>query len=222
MGEIVEFPSNGSACRGYLATPDGEGPGIVVIQEWWGLVDHITDVCDRFASQGFVALAPDLYHGETADEPDEAQKLAMSLELDRAARDMSGAESFLRGHDRVSPKKVGTVGYCMGGALTLVLASIAPIDACAPYYGLPNLRPEGEPDYAKITCPVQGHYATRDGMFPPDTAREVFEKIAGPAEVHEYDADHGFFNDTNPGVHDPDAASQAWTRTLAFFREHLS
>lgn len=222
MGEIVEFPSNGSTCQGYLATPDGEGPGIVVVQEWWGLVDHITDVCERFAREGFVALAPDLYHGETADEPDEAQKLMMTLELDRAARDMSGAESFLRGHDAVSPKKVGTVGYCMGGALTLVLASIAPIDACAPYYGLPNLRPEGEPDYSEITCPVQGHFATRDGMFPPDAAREIFEKISGQTELHEYEADHGFFNDTNPGVHDPDASRQAWDRTLSFFREHLS
>lgn len=217
MGSRITFPSNGSACEGYLAG-DG-GPGIVVIQEWWGLVPHIEDVCERFAREGFVALAPDLYHGETTTEPDEAMKLAMGLEIDGAARDMSGAVGYLR--DVAGCRSVGCVGYCMGGALSLVLGTIAPVDAVVPYYGLPT---QGDPDWTKLTAAVQGHYAERDGFFPPSAAKEQFDKLAAmgrQTELHVYEADHGFFNDDNPGVHDPEAAKLAWERTLAFFRAHL-
>src|SRR5437588_12554214 len=114
MGEIVEFPGNGTAGRGYLATPnEGEGQGVVVIQEWWGLVPHIKDVCDRFAAEGFTALAPDLYHGTTVgnSEPDEAGKLLMALNLEQAAKDMAGAVDFLEASDRVRGEGVGVVGF---------------------------------------------------------------------------------------------------------------
>ncbi|MDZ7732093.1 MAG: dienelactone hydrolase family protein [Acidimicrobiia bacterium] len=127
MGEMVEFPSNGSTATGYLAVPDrGSGPGVLVIQEFWGLVDHIKDVCERFAAEGFVALAPDLYHGETTDEPDEAGKLMMALNLDRAIRDLGGAADFLAGHDAVTSSKLGVTGFCMGGGLALALAAERP------------------------------------------------------------------------------------------------
>src|SRR5215217_3787946 len=124
MGESVELPSNGHTAQGYLAVPEsGSGPGVVVIQEWWGLVPHITDVCDRFAAEGFVALAPDLYHGETTTEPDEAGKLMMAMNLDQAGREMGGAVTYLQGHDATSGGPVGVTGFCIGGGLAMVLAT---------------------------------------------------------------------------------------------------
>src|SRR5437868_15034201 len=124
MGENVEFPSNGTTGHGYLAVPaSGSGPGVIVIQEWWGLVDHIKDVCDRFAAEGFVALAPDLYHGETTTEPDEAGKLMMAMNLGQAGRDMGGAVTYLQGHDATAGGPVGVTGFCMGGGLAMVLAT---------------------------------------------------------------------------------------------------
>src|SRR3954467_5943814 len=139
MGELVDFPSNGHGASGCRHVPEGgSGPGLVVIQEWWGLVPHITDLCDRFAAEGFVALAPDLYHGETTTEPDEAGKLMMAMNLDQAGRDMGGAVAFLQGHDSVSGDKVGVTGFCMGGGLAMVLACQQPeaIAACVPWYGI--------------------------------------------------------------------------------------
>src|SRR5262245_27230462 len=159
MGEIVEFPSNGSSAQGYLAVPDsGSGPGVIVIQEWWGLVPHIKDVCDRYAAEGFVALAPDLFHGKSTTEPDEAGKLMMALNIDAAVRDMGGAIDFLKGHDAVTSAGVGVVGYCMGGGLAMVLAARRPDDvvACAPYYGIIPW-PNAEPDWSVLQAPVRGH-----------------------------------------------------------------
>src|SRR5256885_12419469 len=116
MGEIVRYPSNGASSEGYLARPDeGTGPGVVVIQEWWGLVPHIRAVADRFAEAGFVALAPDLYHGVQTTEPDEAGKLIMGLAMDQAARDIAGAAEFLAARDDVRGG-IGTVGFCAGGS----------------------------------------------------------------------------------------------------------
>ncbi|MHB8672038.1 MAG: dienelactone hydrolase family protein, partial [Acidimicrobiales bacterium] len=157
MGEMVEFASNGGAGAGYLATPgSGAGPGVVVIQEWWGLVPHIKDVCDRFAGEGFSALAPDLYHGKSVPntEPDEAGKLMMSLNIDQAARDMGGAIDFLSGHDSVRGHGVGVVGYCMGGALALLLATRRPSDvrAVVPYYGVISW-PAQQPDWSALEAP---------------------------------------------------------------------
>ncbi len=222
-GEMVEFPSNGRQTPGYLAVPSsGRGPGVVVIQEWWGLVGHIKDVADRFANEGFVALAPDLFHGKTASEPDEAGKLMMSMEMDKAARDLSGAVDYLRGHDAVEPKKVGSVGFCLGGGLSLFLATIKPIDACVIYYGV---LPGAQPDLSKLRAPVLGHYAEQDDFAPPDKARELEAQIRAtgqPVEFHIYEGTtHAFFNDDRPDVYAETHAKRSWERTLAFFREHL-
>ena len=222
-GEMVEFPSNGRQTPGYLAVPSsGRGPGVVVIQEWWGLVGHIKDVADRFASEGFVALAPDLFHGKTASEPDEAGKLMMSMEMDKAAKDLSGAVDYLRGHDAVEPKKVGSVGFCLGGGLSLFLATIKPIDACVIYYGV---LPGAQPDLSKLQAPVLGHYADQDDFAPPDKARELEAQIRAtgqPVEFHIYEGTtHAFFNDDRPDVYAETHAKRSWERTLAFFREHL-
>jgi carboxymethylenebutenolidase len=122
-GKMVEFPSNGTKTTGYLATPAaGKGPGVIVIQEWWGLVGHIKKVCDRFAAEGFTALAPDLYHGKTASEPDEAGKLFMALNIAQAENDLNAAITDLKPHS--STAKLGVVGFCMGGQLALFAATI--------------------------------------------------------------------------------------------------
>ncbi|HVL33570.1 MAG TPA: dienelactone hydrolase family protein, partial [Actinomycetota bacterium] len=152
---MVEFAGNGSQIHGYLATPEGSGPGIVVIQEWWGLVEHIADVCDRFAAEGFVALAPDLYAGKTTAEPDEAGKLLMAMELDEAGKAMGGAVDYLRGHDRVQPKKIGSVGFCMGGNLALLVATLRPLDASVAFYPFPF----APVDVAKLSGPALAHIA---------------------------------------------------------------
>src|SRR5215469_5694376 len=120
-GKMVQFPSNGGTTSGYLATPQsGKGPGVLVIQEWWGLVGHIKNVCDRFAGEGFVALAPDMYHGQTASEPDTAGKLFMALNIAQAEKDLKGAIAYLG--QRSASGKIGAVGFCMGGQLALFAA----------------------------------------------------------------------------------------------------
>src|SRR5580698_2822421 len=129
MGELIEFDSNGDKASGYLAVPpSGQGPGVIVIQEWWGLVPHIKEVADRFAAEGFVALAPDLYHGRQVTEPDEAGKEMMALQMPKATKDMSGAVDELL--TRSTGDHVGVVGFCMGGGLALLLAAARP-DAVA-------------------------------------------------------------------------------------------
>lgn len=227
MGEHIEFPSNGATGGGYLTTPaTGDGPGVVVIQEWWGLVPHIEQVCDRLAAEGFVALAPDLYHGKTVPptEPDEAGKEMMALQLDRAGRDLSGAVDELR--RRSGRDQVAVVGFCMGGGLALVLACQRPdaVAACVPFYGVIPW-PDAQPDYAQLQAAVLGHFAENDGFFTPDAARALerqLRDLGKDVDFHVYEgAEHAFFNDTRPEVYDETAAATAWDRTLAFLRAHL-
>jgi carboxymethylenebutenolidase len=223
-GEMVEFESNGGTARGYLAAPEsGGGPGVVVLQEWWGLVPHIEDVCDRFAAEGFVALAPDLYHGEQTRSPDEAGKLMMALDIARAEKDMRGAVEFLLSRAGVRGESVGTVGFCMGGVLSLYAASKnRRVGACVVFYGI---HPKVEPDLESLRAPVLGIYAEKDQSVPPAAARALEERLKAlgkGAEFHVYPGtDHAFFNDTRPEVHDAKAAADAWRRTLDFLRRHL-
>lgn len=222
MGEIVSFKSNGSMGSGYLA--DGGGPGVIVIQEWWGLVPHIKAVADRFAAEGFTALAPDLYRGEAASEPDEAGKLMMGLALDRAGKDLSGGIDFLQ--ERTGKKKVGVVGYCMGGGLTLTLACQRPdaVAAAAPFYGVIPW-PETQPNWNAMTAVVEGHYAENDAFASPEAARALEADLrtrGKTATFHIYPGTHhAFFNDDRPDVYDSAAAAIAWSRVLALFRANL-
>jgi len=221
-GKMVEFPSNGQTTKGYLATPaSGEGPGVIVIQEWWGLVGHIKKVCDRFAAAGFSALAPDMYHGKTTTEPDEAGKLFMALNIAQAEKDLRGAAKYLIGHS--STAKLGTVGFCMGGQLALFTATLNPaVGACVNFYGI---HPNVKPDYSKLSGPVLGLFAEKDGFVNPDVARGVdvaIKKAGKQSEIHVYPgADHAFFNDERPDAYNKAAAEDAWKRTLDFFRKHL-
>ncbi|HEY0079143.1 MAG TPA: dienelactone hydrolase family protein [Pyrinomonadaceae bacterium] len=223
-GEMIEFQANGSTARGYLSRPaSGRGAGVIVIQEWWGLVPHIREVADRFAAEGFVALAPDLYHGESASSPDEAGKLMMALDIDRTEKDLRGAIEYLLGHEAVEGGKVGTVGFCMGGVLSLYAASKnEQVGACVVFYGI---HPKVEPPLENLRAPVLGLYAERDAFVPPASVRELegrLKALGKQAEMHIYEnTDHAFFNDTRPEVYDPQAAADAWRRTLEFFRRHL-
>ena len=223
-GQMVEFQSNGGTARGYLSVPDsGRGPGVVVIQEWWGLVPHIKDVADRFAREGFVALAPDLFHGEVARSPDEAGKLMMALNIARAEKDLRGAVEYLLSNDAAEGESVGTVGFCMGGVLSLYAASKnSQVSACVVFYGI---HPKVEPDFDNLRAPVLGLYAERDQFVPPQAVHALEQKLkehGKQVEVHIYPGtDHAFFNDTRPEVYNADAAADAWHRTIQFLREHL-
>jgi carboxymethylenebutenolidase len=221
-GQMVEFPSNGQTTKAYLATPAaGKGPGVIVIQEWWGLVGHIKKVCDRFADAGFSALAPDLYHGKTADEPDEAGTLFMALNVAQAEKDLRGAARYLAGHS--STAKLGAVGFCMGGQLALFAATLNPnVGACVNFYGI---HPNVKPDYSKLSGPVLGLFAEKDQFVNPSAARavDVAIKAAGKqSEIHIYPGvDHAFFNDERADVYNKTAAEDAWKRTVEFFKKHL-
>ena len=224
MGEMVQFTSNGGTTDGYLSIPEsGNGPGVIVIQEWWGLVDHIKEVCDRFAAEGFVALAPDLYHGKTTKSPDEAGKLMMALRIDEAEKDLSGAMAYLATHDSSTSEKVGVVGFCMGGALSLYTATKNPhVGACVVFYGgHPNVKP----DLPNLHSPVLAFYAGRDGFVTPESGRQLESKLkelGKSIEVIVYpDTDHAFFNDTRKEVYNAEAAHDTWRRTLDFLRKHL-
>ena len=222
MGEMVEFKSNGGTCTGYLAGTSG--PGVIVIQEWWGLVPHITDIADRFAAEGFVALAPDMYHGEATDEPDMAGKLLMSMNLATAGKDLSGAVDLLQ--ERTGRTKVGVTGFCMGGGLALMAACLRPdaIAAAAPFYG--GMRPDTVIEWDNLAAVVEGHYAATDrGTAAPEAVKELEATLRGKgknATFHVYPGtQHAFFNDTRPEVYDAAVAQTSWDRTLALFRANL-
>lgn len=227
MGEMVSFTSNGGTSEGYLAIPSGgaASPAVIVIQEWWGLVPHITSVADRFAEAGFVALAPDLYHGETASEPDEARRLLMDLRMDEAARDIAAAADYLAQRPEVTGK-VGCVGFCAGGSLALWSATISErIVATVGFYPrLPweKMRPDWA-DYAGkaavVHCSEEDGTSTADGV---QTARRAIEEAGGTCHLYDYPGTaHAFFNDDRPEAFDQRAAASAWARTLELFRAKL-
>jgi len=223
--QMIEFPINAHSTPGYLAQPDDDQlhPGIVVIQEWWGLVPHIKAVADRFAREGFIALAPDLYHGQAADEPDEAMKLAMALDAQRAVQEIAAAARYLKKSEAVAPKKIGVVGWCMGGGLSLSTAAYHSdlIGAAIAFYG----RPLTAGDTAKLKVPVLGLYAEHDHGIPVEAVqafKEEMEKHGVPHEVQIYpDTQHAFFNDTRSQVYNAAAAQDAWQKSLAWFRKYL-
>jgi carboxymethylenebutenolidase len=226
MGQMVEFEANGGTANGYLAEPEGDeaAPALVVLQEWWGVDDHIRDVCDRFAGEGFLALAPDLYHGETTDQPDEAQQKMMALNMDEAEKEMRGAVTHLLEHDR-SNGRVGSVGFCLGGGLSVWAATAnEKVGAVSTFY---YVMPHGKPDFSKLQgTPVQGHFGTSDEFISVEDAKALEQELnqAGAEAAFEFyeGAGHAFFNDHDRlGTHDPGHAKAAWDRTVDFFKRHL-
>ena len=229
MGERIEFTdTEGRPVAGYLATPaEGTGPGVVVIQEWWGVIDQITRTCDRLAEEGFVALAPDLYDGRTVplEEPDEAAKAMMALQMDRAAGDLAGAVDLLTA--TTGRDGVGVLGFCMGGGLALVLAAARPdaVRAVVPCYGV-HPWPEAHPVYDEMTAATQIHCAGQDDFFTPAAAEVLvgtLEDLGKEVQLFVYpDSSHAFFNDDRPEVYDPEAARLLWERSVDFLRLHLA
>jgi carboxymethylenebutenolidase len=223
----VSFPSNGATAHGYLALPaSGRGPGVVVIQEWWGLTGHIVDVADRLAAAGFVALAPDLFGGATTHDPDEAARLMDQLPVDQAARDLGGAVDYLLGHDAVTSTRIGAVGFCMGGGFVLVLAAQQgdKIGAAVSFYGVLG---EKYPSFEHLTAPLLGHFGEQDPMTGPGNVRELaatIERQSGQRpDFRLYPAGHAFFNDENLiGTYDPEQAAKAWDITIEFLGEQLA
>jgi carboxymethylenebutenolidase len=222
----VTFPSNGGTAHGYLALPpQGVGPGLVVVQEWWGLTAHMTAMVDRFAAEGFVALAPDLYGGATTHDRAEAARMLAALPADRAARDLGGAVDLLLEHPQVVGDAVGVVGFCMGGGLALLLAAEEGdrVAAVVPFYGLPKIPGFA---YRGLTAHVLGHYGEQDGSLTEkavdDAAMLIGEATDRRPEIHFYPAGHAFMNDENLlGTYDPLQARIAWQRTLSFLWGHL-
>ncbi|MFI6339266.1 dienelactone hydrolase family protein [Streptomyces sp. NPDC050535] len=220
----VTFASAGATAHGYLALPpSGQGPGVIVIQEWWGLTDHIADVADRLAAEGFVALAPDLYGGSVAHDSDEALRMMKELPVSRGVELLSGAVDHLLGLPEVTSATVGSVGFCMGGGFVLYLAAADPrVTAAVPFYGV--IRGE-LPDFSGLRAQVQGHYGELDTSIPKESLDELSEAIEQQSgitpDLRLYPAQHAFFNDGRPGVYDPEAAAQAWQSTVAFLREQL-
>jgi carboxymethylenebutenolidase len=228
MGEQVTFASNGDTAEGYLAMPPGgSGPGLVLIQEWWGLVPHIRDVADRFAREGFVVLAPDLYRGMSTTEPDEAMRLLMGLAIDRAAKDIAGAARYLLGRTETTGGSVGAVGFCMGGSLALWSATIAPeiVAAVGFYPAVPWERMSPDwPSYDGKAAMI--HACEGDGGSEAEgiqLAKRSIEAAGGTVTVHDYPGtEHAFANDSRPEVYDADATALAWGRTVDLLRERLA
>ncbi len=230
MAETVEFASNGNTASGYLALPSaGSGPGVIVVQEWWGLDSGTKTMADRLAEAGFVALAPDLYHGELAahDEMDKASRLMTALPIDRAGRDMGGAVDFLADHEATTGDGIGVVGFCMGGMLTFVLASLRPdkVKAAVPFYGFPPI--EGGPaDFSKIEAVIRGHMAEHDDFFPPEQAQALEAYLQGLGKdatltVHA-GSGHAFMAPHNAlGTQDTALAAEVWPQVTGFLHEQL-
>ena len=225
-GEMIEYRlTGGQATPGYLARPAAPGkyPGVIVIQEWWGLEEHIKDVARRFAGEGFVALAPDLYHGQLAAEPDEARKLAMELDRFRAVEEIRQGMQYLLDSGFVAGDKVGVVGFCMGGGLSLQTAcNSQQVGAAIVFYGG---NPNPIEQVKNIACPVLGIYGEEDqGLWPAavDALKQALDRYHKQYEIHSYPgAPHAFFNDSRPQIYRPEASRDAWAKTLAFYRRNL-
>jgi carboxymethylenebutenolidase len=221
MGQRVEFPSNGHTCQGYLA---GRGPAVVVIQEWWGLVPHIEDIVERFAKEGFLAIAPDLYHGKTTKSPDEAGKMLMELDAERAEREIAGAGEHLLGRPECTSKSYGVVGFCMGGALAQYTATKedGKVGAAASFYGGFKKLPL---DWNNLTAPILLIYGEEDKGVPASQGRELEKKLKELGKKVQFvvypNANHAFFNDTRKEVYNAEAAQDAWRRTVELFRANV-
>lgn len=224
MSERTSFPArNGNPTDGVLREPPGSGkaPALVLVQEYWGVNAHIVDLTERFAAEGFLVLAPDLYHGKLTKDPAEAGKLMTSLDRAQAVSDIAGAVAFLAKHPRCTGK-VGITGFCLGGAYAFTAAALVPgLSAAVPFYGIPDAT---KVDLGAIAIPVQAHFSRTDPWAKPELAEGVKKALDAkhvPMELHVYDAQHAFMNDTRPEVHDAALAKVAWGRAVSFLKSNL-
>ena len=222
---MLTFNANGGKYDGYLSNPQAGGPGIVVIQEWWGLNDHIKDVCDRFAAEGFAALAPDLYQGKVATSPDEAGKMMMALNIAEAEKILRGAIQTLIAQESCTSGTVGVVGFCMGGQLAMYAAATNPekVSACVNFYGI---HPNVKPPYSQMKASVLGLFAEKDSSVNDQAVEKLRKELSSSGKIFEFhtykNVGHAFFNDTRPGVYDANSAKDAWEKTVLFFRKNVT
>lgn len=220
MGQMIEFKRpDGGSTRGYLADAGPGTPGVILIQEWWGLNEHIQRLVDRMAAAGITTLAPDLYRGRLAHSADEASHMMTGLDFaDATHQDLRGATQYLAQRGG----KVGVMGFCMGGALTVASAVHVPgLSAAVCFYGIP---PAGFADPARIRIPFQGHFASLDDWCTPalvDKLEAAMAQAGQHPDIHRYKAHHAFVNQTRPEVYDAACAQQAWDRTVSFLHTHL-
>ncbi|HEY6407806.1 MAG TPA: dienelactone hydrolase family protein [Ktedonobacteraceae bacterium] len=222
----VDLKVNGNGAYAYVAQPDDQAkhPGIVLIQEWWGIEPHIRDLAQKLAAQGFVVAVPDLYHGKIATEPDDAQKMVMMIagNTDRAAREIIGALETIKAMHNVEPKKLGLMGFCFGGLMTYVVASRYPdLAAVVPFYG-GGYDPTPE-DVAKVNAPVLAFYGRKDRSIPVeqvDKIKKMYKAASKDYTVKVYDAGHAFLNPDH-GMGNEKAAAKAWPLAVNFLKEKL-
>jgi carboxymethylenebutenolidase len=222
----IEFSTSAGETKGYLATPaGGTGPAVIVLQEWWGVEEHIRSVCDRLADAGFFALAPDLFDGETTTQPSEAEQKLMALSMDKAEPQMCAAADYLSQLDGVEGSGVGSLGFCLGGGLSVWASATCPkVTATVSYY---YVMPHGKPDFSNVKGPVLGHFGSEDEFIPLEDAKKLEGELrdAGvDVTFHYYDGNgHAFFNEVDRlGTYDADAAQLSWQRTVSFLREALA
>jgi carboxymethylenebutenolidase len=222
-GEMVEFASNGGTAEGYLATPETpNGKALVVIQEWWGLVPEIKGIADRYAEAGFYALVPDHFHGDTTDQPDEAQQQMMAMTIEDTEKELIGAVDFVA--EKAGTGIVGSTGYCIGGALCLYAAALNPkVAASSSFY---YVFPHGKPEWSKIEGPVLMHFGTEDSFMSVDEINALTAEIseAGVDVVTEFyeGAGHAFCNTADRmGTYNEEYAERAFARNLEFFEKNL-
>lgn len=222
----VDLQINGDGAYAYVSQPDdnAQHPGIVLIQEWWGIEPHILDLAQKLAEQGFVVAVPDLYHGKVATEPDDAQKMVMMIRenVDKAATEIIGALDSVKAMPNVEPKKLGLIGFCVGGFLTYTVAShYADLGAVVPFYGAGyNPTPE---DVAKVNAPVLAVYGSRDDSVPAEQIQkieQIYKEAGKDITVKVYDAGHAFINPVH-GMGNEKAAAEAWPLAVNFLKEHL-
>lgn len=218
--ETIEFSTANGDTTAYVATPDSpNGKGMIVVQEWWGVNDHIKDIANRYAAEGFTAVAPDLYRGEIARDPDTASKMMHDLAMEDGVDTI--AHALAKARDEYDIDSFGITGFCMGGTFALHAAcTVDGLKAAAPFYGdIPD-----EDTLKQLSIPTIFISGTRDGWITPEKVaglEQAAERHGLQVETLKYDADHAFFNDTRPEVFDPDAAKDAWSKALAFFKRNL-
>jgi carboxymethylenebutenolidase len=224
----VQYQSGKIGMRAFVAAPHTKGkrPAIIVVQEWWGLTDHIKDIARRCATEGYVAIAPDLYsrlgHALTTDAA-EAGKLMNTLKQEDGLTDLNATVTYLKSVPEVDPTRIGITGFCMGGSYALMLPCVNPeIQVAVPFYGQ---VPNPDSPIQKLACPVLYIYGEDDGWITKADVQRLaaaLKTYSKPGEIKTYPgAPHAFFRDTDPSVYRPDAAKDAWARTTAFFKQHL-
>jgi carboxymethylenebutenolidase len=225
MTTKVSFEDKGGkTIDGELAEPSGTGkaPSVVLIQEWWGINDHIKSLADRLAKEGFLVVAPDLYHGKIAKDAGEANALMTELDTLAAMKEIAGAVAFAKAHAR-SNGNVGVMGFCMGGALSFAAAChVEGLGAVVPFYGTP---PAEKVDYAKVTAPILAHFAKNDDwatVAKAEAIKKQLDELGKPMHLEVYDAGHAFVNDTRPEAYDEKSAKLAWQRSIDFLKKNLT